>query len=327
MANPTVLQNALWGKETTPGTPPASVTKYLGGLSVSFAPQGGDAEPFRPEGSKFATFVVPSGTEYTQINLSGTPTYNELAYLFCGLFKTVTPTGTTAKTWAFSPSYNAVDTRTTYTIDRGTTSRAERVSYASMTGLSLTFRRQNIEMSGTMIGYAVSDTAGISGSPSAVALKPLLGKDVTFYLEDAQTKLASATAQTSIFQVELNFTDTQGPVWIPKKAQTGFKELVDYAPTFSGSLSIEKNADGEALRAEMRSGTQKWLRIKVVDDTEIETGVPYSLTMDMPIYLTNPGDQQDQDGVFALGFNFTGSYDATWAKAIEVTLVNTVSTL
>lgn len=325
MANPSVLQNALWGLETVPGTP-ITVTTQLAGISVTFAPASGEAEVFRPEGSKFATFVVPSGIEHTQITLGGKATYNELAYLFCGLLKNVSPAGAgTGKTWTFEPSYGAVDTRKTYTIDKGTTSRAERVAYAAMTGLSFTFRRQSIEMSGSAIGYKVTDTGGV-GAPVAGVVKPLQGKDVTFYMTDTQAGLPG-TALTSVFQIEWNYTDTIGPVWIPKKATTSFKETVDFAPTFGGTISMEKDATGEALRATMRSGAKKWLRISVVDDAMVEGATPYSLTMDMPIYLTNPGDQQDQDGVFSLGFNFVGAYDATWGKALSVVLVNTLAAL
>lgn len=333
MANPSILQNTLWGPEATAGTAPDPVEYYLAGLSVTFAPAAGEAEAFRPEGQKFGTFTVPSGTEHAQISLSGKPTYDELAWLFAGLFGWIEPTddGANAYTWDWSPTEDTADLRLTYTLDRGTTSLAERVVYATMTGLSLTFRRAGIDLAGTMIGQKVDDSGGgIDATPEEVTIQPLLGQNVTIYLEDAYADLAAADPQESIFQVELNFTDAAGPVFNLNKAETGFKETVDLAPTFGGTISIEKNTDGEALRVDMRAGTKKWLRISVVDDTVIDVGPPdvtYSLIMTMPIYLTNPGDQQDQDGVFALGFNFTGVYDASEDFTIAVELICTQATI
>src|SRR6516162_8481391 len=114
--------------EVTPGTA-LPATKRLQSMMITPSPKVTVAQ-FRPSGYKYNTLAI-LGKEWSESAVTGNATYDELVYPLSSILTTVTPTttGTTGKKWDFVPATYAPDTPTTFTIEHGSSVRADRFSY------------------------------------------------------------------------------------------------------------------------------------------------------------------------------------------------------
>jgi hypothetical protein len=55
--------------------------------------------------------------------------------------------------------------------------------------------------------------------------------------------------------------------------------------------------------------------------------IPYSFTLDVALKVSKTGKFTDQEGVYAIEFDFTTVADGTWTKAFHAEVVNTLATL
>jgi hypothetical protein len=102
---------------------------------------------------------------------------------------------------------------------------------------------------------------------------------------------------------------------------------VEAAPKGEASLTTEADAEGMALLTTLRSGATKFMRIKAVGD-EIDIGLNnYLFQVDLALKVTKPKEFKDEDGVFAIEWGFEICDDATWGKAMQVTMVNKLTAL
>jgi hypothetical protein len=116
--------------------------------------------------------------------------------------------------------------------------------------------------------------------------------------------------------------DRFNPVWVLNSANTSFVAHVEQEPTAQVTLMVEADAAGMGLLSTMRAGSTQFLRIKATSANTAGVGNPYSLTLDQAVKVSDVGDFSDEDGVYAIEYTFDVVYDATWAKALQVELVN-----
>lgn len=311
------------GVETTPGTKVAA-TKKASAMQIAMGPRV-DISQYRPSGNKFPT-VSALNMEWSEGSISGPITYTEIVYLLSSVLKTVSPTGTTAKTWAFSPAVDSADTKKTYTIESGSSVRAHRFGYGLVTGLGLSFDRSGCELSGSMLGQALEDGHTMTSGLSQIALVPVMPTEVQVYLADSQAGLAGATALARAISVEWNIADRFGPVWV-LNGSSSFAADVEIEPSLEIKLMVEADAEGMALLTNMRAGSSKFVRIEAENSTEIETDVYYKLTIDTACQVMDVGDFSDEDGIYAIEWSLKGVYDATWDAATSVTVINEIASL
>lgn len=328
MANATVFQSAQWGLEVTPGTNVAADTK-IDAFGVSFTPSGGEAEVFRPEGMKFATGVIPAADELTDLAIEGKLDYNCIVYLLASLINYAAPAqqaATVAYLWTFTPDSDGPDTKKTYSLEKGSSITAAEVSYGLITGLTLTFNRTGITLSGTGIAYRQADGISLTGAPDEIAIEWCLPANVNVYLEDTQAALAGGSALTTLKEVEWHLTGKYGADWNLVAAQTSFNDTVELPSDHGGYIQVTKDSDAEALRTKARAGDIKWLKISV-DGDNIEDTYDYGFDLTVPLKFTSPGEEADQDGVYAMTFPFSAVHDSTWGKSLEILVMNIVDTL
>ncbi len=77
---------------------------------------------------------------------------------------------------------------------------------------------------------------------------------------------------------------------------------------------------------ELRSGDTTFLEMKAVG-TLIEAALNYTFTIQMAAKATNISEFSDQDGVYAIEWDFETTFDPTWNKAFNVTVINTTIAL
>lgn len=324
-----ITQLTNWGAEATatPGTAVVS-GKQMTALAVEMGPRV-MMDRFRPAGHKYATIVVP-GKDFVEARLTGRPTYTEIVYPLSGLLGVATiatPSGGTAsRSWTFAPSSTANDVPNTYTVEVGSSVRAQKFSYGLVTGLTLTFDRETIALSGSMIGAAMTDNATLTGTASAISLIPILAKQMTVYSDTTSGSLGSTTL-TRVMSGELSITNKYLPLWVVNAANASWVAHLDVEPQARLRLTVEADANGMAHLTNARAGTTEFIRLKATGDT-IEAGtITYSAQFDMAAKVIEISDYKDDAGVYAIDYTFDIVHDSTWTKALSAVFINQLTGL
>jgi hypothetical protein len=319
-------QNVQIGVEAVPGTAVAA-TKRL--QSIGIEPSiSVEMSAFRPIGSKFSALST-LGKEWVEASLSGRGTYTEIVYALSSVMNTpvITATAGGNSKWVFTPSNRDDDTPKTFTVEHGSGVRADRFSYGLITEFGLTFNRDAIELSGSMLGRALEDgitmtDAGVTSPP----LVPILPTQVTAYLDDAPEDLGT-TKLTRLISGEFSLGSRFGPVWIVDAANPSFVNHIETEPDLSNTLLVQADTQGMGLLNTLRNGDTKFLRIEAIGGQIGATAENYQFTLDMAIKINDTGGFSDADGVYAIEFSGLGVNDGDWGKAVEVSVVNELTAL
>lgn len=322
------------GVEATPGTPVAA-TKRLQSIGIEPTVEAA-VDEFRPAGQKFRALTT-LGKEWSTSGISGRGSFTELIYLLSSVMTTgiiTTPVGgALARKWVFSPSSTADDTPKTFTIEHGSSVRADRFSYGLVTELSMGFNRDAISVGGSMLGKAIEDNVALTGGVTLVSLIPILPTQVTLYLDDTAANLGT-TKLTRAISADFSLGARFGPVWVLDAANPSFVNHIETEPNLGCNLTLQADSQGMSPLTHLRNGLRRFLRIEAIGADIDTTGVggatatiPYRFTMDMSVEVRGTGGFSDEDGVYAFTTNFVGVHDATWGKAVEATLVNTLTAL
>jgi hypothetical protein len=320
-------QTVQLGKETTPGTAvaankkPASMS-ITGGIAI-------ESEEFVAAGNKYPSFVIP-GREWAKWKIGGRATYGELPYLLASILKTVTATSdtTTGKKWVFAPALAAEDAITTYTLERGSSDRAQQAPYFLVTELGFKFTRSRVEIDGAAISQRLVDGVTLTGTPTAMENPPVpvLGSQLSIKFADSWAGLDAASAATRILECDWKIGGRFDQLWVLDSSKTSFVTHVEDTPKVGGNVIMQANAAGMAYLDVMRNATQKWMRIAAVG-AEIESGKPYLFQIDGCYNISQATEFTANQKTTAIGWTFTPVYDATAGKTFEVTVRNKLAAL
>lgn len=316
-----VTQGIQIGVETVPGTPVAA-NRLLTSLSIEPGIQF-DFNRFRPIGQKVASIITP-GREWVESGISGVGSYSEIMYLLSSILKNVTPVqqgGTTAYKWTYDPAVRTEDTVKTYTVEQGSTARAHKHAYGLVTEVGMTYTRSGIEVSGAMVGQALTDAITLTGSPTAVEEKPMLPKDTTVYLDTTSAGLGG-TALARVLEASWTIGDRFNPVWRLMKTDTSFVSHVETEPTAQVTLLVEADSEGMGILTAARAGGTRFLRIRSASDDLAGTAFPYIFDFDCAVKVSDVDDFSDSDGVYAVRWTFDVVYDNTWGKWLQPAVTN-----
>jgi hypothetical protein len=315
------------GVEGTPGVE-VDANKQLEAYSIT-PKRTGKIDTFRPDGMKFAT-LASAGKEQTDADVSGILDYANIVYMLAGLIGYASPAqqGTTsAYLWTFTPDTDGPDTIKTFTVEHGSSVRAQQFEYGTVIDWGFSFGAQDgsIPVKGAMIGTQLRDGITKTSTPASVVAVPAVPKQFTVKIADAQASLAGATALDRVLNVEFGFTGKQGPVFTVGTAAS-FVATAEKAPDLGGSITLEADANGMAYLTVAQAGTQKWIQIKATGDT-IADAYAYDIEIQMPVVFTTLGELSDADGVVAVKYGIQAVHDGTWGKALQVKVVNTLTGL
>lgn len=320
-----IYQIVNMGVETTSGTAVAA-GKRLSGLMIE--PQiKTDISKYRGSGYKFPS-VASMNKEWVEADLSGPITYTELVYLLSGVMGTATSitAGTTDYTWVFDIDADGADTPKTFTVEWGDATRALEWNYGLTRDLTLSFSRDSAELSGLMLGSAVTDAITLTSTPTVLALIPVHPTEVSVKFAALQASLTAASALTRVISVEWSLSDRFNPAYFVN-ASTSWTAAIEVEPKLSVKIKMEKDSAGMAYLTQMRAGTSLFFRIGAISSTIITGIIPYSLQIDTAVKIVGEPTFSDEDGVACIEWEMEGFYDATWTRATQVTVVNALSAL
>lgn len=318
-------QNIQIGVEATPGTAVAAAKRLQ---SIGIEPSVSvETSQFRPIGSKFNALST-LGKEWVEASLTGRATYTEIVYALSSVITGAAPvTVTGVSTWNFAPNTRNDDAPKTFTVEHGSAVRADRFSYGLITELGMTFSRDSIELTGSMIGRALEDgvtmtSVGITSPP----LVPVLPTQVSVFLDDTAASLGT-TKMTRMISAEFSLSNRFGPVWVLDAANPSFVNHVEVEPDLSCSMTLQADSQGMGLLSTLRTGDTKFLRIEAIGNEIASTGESYRLTLDMAVKISDTGGFSDADGVYAIEFSGLGVHDDPWGKALNIEVVNDITAL
>lgn len=320
-----VFETTQIGVETVPGTPVAAGKKLLA-TSIEPSVQA-EMVSVRPLGGKFATAAF-MGKEWAKAAIQGQASYNDLTYLLAGLLANQAPVQqglTAAYKWTFSPAQSAPDTIATFTVESGSSVRAGRFAYGLVRELAIKSDRGAVEVSGEMIGGLYADGITLTATPTEIEVVPVMPNQMSVYMDPSAATLGT-TKLTRVLRTEISIGNRFEPLWTLDAAETSFVAHVESAPATTMKLLVEADAAGMALLATMRTGAKKFVRFAAVGE-EIASPYNYLLQLDMCGTVTDVSEFSDQDGVFAIEWTLQATYDATWTKALEAVLINTLLAL
>lgn len=324
----TINQITQIGVEVTPGTS-VPANRLLPALSITPAIQA-DVTTFRPLGGKYAT-IAALGKEWVEATIAGdVACYNHLTYLFAGALAFAAPVqqGTTAAyLWTFTPSQTATDIIRTYTVEQGSSARAGRFAYGLIDSLSLTFDREQIAVSGSMLGQAYQDGVTMTGAPTSIVTQPVLPTAFDVFLDPTAAGIGT-TRLTRALSGSFDISDRFGPIWTLNSAVPGFAAHVETPPTAQLKLLVAADAAGMGLLTPMRAGDRRYIRLRALGPLIAATHF-YTLQIDLCCVVTGVGEFADADGVYAIEWTFDVAFDAAWAggRALQATLMNILVTL
>jgi len=322
-----LTQGVQVGVEATPGTAVAANKKFIS-IGITPAIQM-DPNRFRPMGQKFASIVVP-GKEWVEASIEGVGSYTELTWFFASVFKdpgAPSTVDTSGKKWTFSPAPAAEDTVKTFSVEQGGAVRAHKFAYGLVTDLDITWNREEVAVSGTMLGQKISDGITMTATPTTPPEVPILPGEVDVFLDPTFAALGT-TKLTRVLEVKKSIASRFAPVWVVDSAQASYVAHVESEPTTEVTLSMEADVAGMAQLAQMRAGSTKFLRVACTSATLAGSATAkYALVWDSAVKIKDVGDFSDEDGVYAIEWTFEVVYDAGWTKALTIDLTNKETTL
>jgi hypothetical protein len=323
-----VTQVAQIGVEVTKGTAVAA-NKRLPSLLFNFGVQASFTE-VRSSGNKFPALEV-IGKEWSSVKAPTQPiTYDEIVYFLSSLFGYAAPVqqgATPAYLWTHALSSSVEDTVKTFTIEQGSAVRAHKAAYCQAMAMTLSGDRDKVDFSADLLARAISDGITLTAAPTTIPQVPVLAKDVTVYV-DSDSGDIGTTKLNRLLSWEFSLANKIGPLWVVDKAQSSYVSVVEMPIDASFKMMVEADAEGMAFLPAMRTGDRQFFRVEIESDTEAGTAFPYAITLDMAGEIGDaPSEFSDKDGVYAIEFNFKAVHDATWGKAVEGSVMNTLAAL
>lgn len=335
-----VAQVTQIGLEAQPGTAVAA-TRRLGSLSV--VPSiSAEAEMFRPEGLKFPTVQVLN-REWAEVEVEGTPTYEEVVIPLSGAVDTATvsevldgatPTG--AYEWVFEPDSGAADAPKTFTLERGQdTVQAEQFTHLLFTGFGLEVSRTGATLSGG--GIAKRATSGFdmtNGLTTPEDLTPIAPGHFSVFLADDPADLGlEPNRLTRVISANPSIEDRYNPAWFVNAAEESFTTFVENPDGVGGTfgLTVEADQAGMEWLPRMRVGSTHFLRLQaegpVIYDAGTQTDLRMLFQWDMAVKVENADSWSDEDGIYAIPWTLRPVHDGAWGKAMSIMVRNTVQAL
>lgn len=217
--------------------------------------------PYRPQGFVANTLAI-QGKESTALNISGAQCFNDIVYLLSSLLKTgviTTPAGATnTRRWTFSPASSSADTFASYTVEKGSSVGAERVSGVVVNNLTLRWTRTDANLTGAAMGQVLTEAITMTGSPTDIAAAPIDPKSVSVFVgssfntNEVQTLAINGATGTYVLTYEGQSTAPIAVAATTAAVQTALQTLstigannvtvggtpgTSYTITFTGNLA------------------------------------------------------------------------------------------
>lgn len=293
-----------------------------------------DVKTYRPSGRKY-DMIQEENTEWVDGTITGAVDYNSVIYPMEGIWGSVSAVGhggsSTAKDWIFTPPVTSPSiVPQTYTVQQGDSIRAHQIAYGLFYEMGYKGNRKDFSMTGKFYGLPLSDGITMTSSPTAIALAPVPSKHVNVYLDTTSAGLGT-TQLTRVLNIDYSMASTYGLLYVFNRATTGYTAHVDIVPKCSIKLKVEADVNGMAMLGYLQTGTTYFMRVQAQGSTAIATDGPgnvyNTITHDMAVKVIKPNTFGDDQGVYAIEWEFDVIEDPGWAKSQTCTVTNLITAL
>lgn len=313
------------------GTPGVSVpaNKQLMGLKLD--PQvTGDFVTHKPSG-----FYVPTissmTSEMTEGSAEGPIDYNAIVYPLSSLFGEILPEegeegAENTRTWEWNVTGSGSINPASFSFEVGDNQRANKFNYGVFTSLDLDIARQGDNtFSADLVGRDMTE-GSMTANPTQVDIVPVNGDHWDVYADDTAANLGT-TKLTSLYDCGLSFGDMFSQEWTINSDNRAFNSLfMSEEPSFEWEMTIGADAVAAGYLAKARNGGRKFIRLEATGPA-ITGGGNHKITIDFAAIVTSFDSYSSSDGSYALPMGFSVAYDPVWAKAMKITVVNTLESL
>ena len=236
---------------------------------------------YRPTGHKYPS-VQEENQEWGEGTLGGILDYNGVIYPLAGVMGSVSPVthgvSATAKDWIFVPPILGSIVPQTYTFQQGDAVRARQFAYGLFTEFAYKGTRKEFTNNGKLLAQAISDGITLTASPTAVALAPVVAKQVNVYLDTTSAGIGT-TQLLRTLSLDYMMTGVYGPFWPLNRSNISYTGHVDLEPKTTIKIMEEANAEGMAMLGYLQTGTTYYMRVQalglVIDNLQtVSLGAP-----------------------------------------------------
>jgi hypothetical protein len=200
----TVFQQTQLGIESVLGTVVPANRLILSG-SIQPTPDGFPT-PYRTMSSKVPSQVIKQKESVTGA-LDAVMDYNAIIYWLQGYLSTgviSTPTGATnTRRHTYLPLTRAADNAVSYTLDFGSSARAERMAGVKINSLTATWSDEEASLTGDVFGMRMTESVTITASPTEIPAFPVSPTEIDVYV-------GAATGTSEVQTVTVTGTPTGG---------------------------------------------------------------------------------------------------------------------
>lgn len=311
-----VYQYLLVGVEPTPGGAPSSWRQMP---YWEFTPAiDPDVETYRSPGVAFAQAAALID-ERVEGTLRGPLDYESILWLasavLCQPDSAAVVDG--VRRYTFSPVSDAANVRDTWTLHQAQPGgRAQQMAFTAPRSLRLNIDLDACTFECDVLAQPLQDDATLIGVPYERVMQPVAPPQVLIYLADSAAGLAGASPLDRARRAQWALTELYNPVR-PLDGVTGFSALADLAPGSSVKLLMAADAEGMALLTTMRDGATKFMRL-VMQGESIGSGSDMAtIQIDTALKCVNVSPFEDDDGIYAIEWEFEIAHDATWGRAMQ----------
>ena len=314
------------GREATAGTKVAATAKQMGTLTmeemmVLHRPdeeRGSLADAHR-------TVVAGEGVELT---FEGDATFEQLPYWLENSVNTVAGavTDTSAYTYTYTPNLTTANTPKTFTIEYGDDVQEHEVEYCVTKELEISGAvDEPWTVKSSMFGRNLA-ASSFTGALSDPTVETALVNLTKLYIDDSGgshggTELALTLIDFS-FKLTTGFTPGKhggSTLYFDALRQQKIKATLD--------MTLEFLTATEAERVKRVAGTNRLVRLEALGTLAGAATAYRTARIDMSGVYTKWGSLGDNDGADVVAVTLESEYDSTWAKFLEIVVINAVATL
>lgn len=322
-----LLQRGQYAFESSAGTAVVAAKKFS---SVEMVPgMRADIYDIFGQGDQYAR-GTGLNTEWTELSMTGMPTYDEMTPiggLFFGAPTITTPTGATnARQHVWQGVNGTIPSLKSATYEYGDSNRAHRITYVHGRDFTMNFARagDGVSVDGTLMGQAMSDAFTLTGGTTALPFYTIEGVSADIYLDSTFAGIGD-TKLTRAFSASFSLGNLWESGTPMNSAQTSFSYVVPTRVAADFTLRLGADETGMPIAISYRTGTVYYVSIVVQNGVEIDTGVAtseYRLTLNVPVKCVDPGDMDEETGLLVVEPTFRMVNDLTAGYAWRLEVVN-----
>lgn len=329
-----------WGRESTPGTAVAAtaIWRGIGGMLKDKTEVVMVDELI---GIALPTTRNYIGKQASSLALAATEaTFEQIFHIFEAGIKSVgtgaSDGGGSGKIYAYPVGMTSVNTVKTYTIETGDNEQAEEADYCFVEKFVLSGERgKAVMVSADWVGRKVSTTT-FTGSLTVPTVEHILAPRSRFHINDVDEAFGDTLVSQTLLKWELSVETGWRPKFTLDSALSGggLEHSFIYfdRDSFKGEFSatFEHNATAVAQKALFQAGTPRLMQLKVPGSNLGTAGTTYSskwLIINAVLVYTEWDVLDSEDGNSIVNVKGTIGYDPTAAKALEIIVVNELSSV